>query len=81
MQTSQGNMLDSLKAAQHFLDEHATKLGDVATGAARKYLDDVITELAAHVADQSCGDLAALGLTPSDCSIFNRRKCSVFTRC
>jgi hypothetical protein len=56
-------MLDSLKAAQHFLDEHATKLGDVATGGARKRLDDVIAELTAHVADQSGSDLAAQGNT------------------
>lgn len=63
MQTSQGQMLDSLKAAQHFLDEHATKLGDVATGAARKRLDDVIAELATHVADQTGSELAAQGNT------------------
>ena len=63
MQTSQGNMLDSLKAVQHFLDEHAAKLGDVATGAARKRLDDVVAELAAHVADQSGSDLASQGST------------------
>ena len=63
MQTSQGNLLDSLKAVQHCLDEHATKLGDVATGAARKRLDDVIAELAAHVADESGSDLAAQGNT------------------
>jgi hypothetical protein len=63
MQTSQGQMLNSLTAVQHFLDEHATKLGDVATGGARKRLDDVIAELAAHVAEQSGSDLAAQGST------------------
>ena len=63
MQTTQGRMLDSLKAVQGFLDEHAATLADVATGAARKRLDDVITELAAHVAEQSGSDLAAQGNT------------------
>lgn len=63
MQTSQGRMLDSLKAVQSFLDEHATALGDVATGPARKRLDDIVAELAAHVAEQSGSDLAAQGNT------------------
>src|SRR6185503_7085800 len=39
MQTMQAAMLASLTNVQKFLDTHAAKLGDVASGAARKRLD------------------------------------------
>jgi hypothetical protein len=42
MRTSQASMLASLTNVQRFFDEHAAKLPDVANGAARRKLDDVL---------------------------------------
>jgi hypothetical protein len=69
MQTSQASMLASLTNVQHFLDEHAAKLGGLATGPARTRLDDVVKELTAHVAEQSGSDFAAQGLTKKQRSL------------
>jgi hypothetical protein len=63
MYTQQGRMLESLENVQHFLDEHADKLGAVITTGTRKELDEAIVALAAHAADQVGNVLIAKGAT------------------
>lgn len=63
MQTAQGNMLQSLRSVQAFLEENAAKLTSVVNSGARQRLDDAIAELATHVSDQSGSHLASQGAT------------------
>jgi hypothetical protein len=63
MQTAQGNMLQSLRTVQAFLEENAAKLTSVVNSGARARLDAAIVELATHVTDQSGNHLASQGAT------------------
>ena len=63
MQTIQGTRLESLRAVQAFLIEHADRLPDVADSGARRKFDGILAELSRHVADQSGSALAAQGAT------------------
>lgn len=63
MQTVQGNMLQSLRTVQAFLEENAEKLGGVVKTGARQRLDETIAALARHVSDQSGSHLASQGAT------------------
>ena len=63
MQTAQGNMLQSLRAAHAFLDENAARLTGVVNTGARQKLDDAIAQLSTHASDQTGHYLAAQGAT------------------
>jgi hypothetical protein len=63
MQTTQGTVLQSLRAVQAFLEVNADKLGGVVETGARKRLDDAIKDLTAHASDQSGSFLASQGAT------------------
>jgi hypothetical protein len=63
MQTTQGNVLRSLRNVQSFLDEHADKLAGVIKTGTRQRLDDIIVALSAYLSDQTGGLLAAKGST------------------
>jgi hypothetical protein len=63
MQTIQGNMLQSLRTVQAFLEENAATLTDVVKTGARQRLDDAIAELSVHVTDQTGSALASQGAT------------------
>ncbi|MDB4892336.1 MAG: hypothetical protein JWL61_4191 [Gemmatimonadetes bacterium] len=63
MQTNQGNMLQSLRTVQAFLEENAAELTDVVNTGARQRLDDAIAELSVHVSDQTGSALASQGAT------------------
>ena len=63
MQTMQGNMLQSLRTVQAFLDENADKLGEVVKTGARQRLDETIAETTRYVAEQSGNQLASRGAT------------------
>jgi hypothetical protein len=63
MQTTQGNLLQSLRSVKEFLNENAARLGDVVTSGARVKLDQTIAALESHVAEQVGSVLAARGAT------------------
>jgi len=63
MQTTQGNMLQSLRTVQAFLEENAAKLTEVVKTGARQRLDDAIAELSGHASDQTGSALASQGAT------------------
>lgn len=63
MQTTQGSVLQSLRAVQSFLDVNADKLSGVVTTGARKRLDIAISELSGHTSDQSGSVIASQGAT------------------
>lgn len=63
MQTRQGTVLQSLQDVQQFLDRYADKLGDIPASGARASLDQLVTELSSHAADQTGGTLQAQGAT------------------
>src|SRR6478672_10498722 len=63
MQTTQGNMLQSLRTVKAFLEENAAKLTDVVKTGARQRLDDAIAELSGHASDQTGSALASQGAT------------------
>jgi aminopeptidase N len=63
MQTAQGNMLQSLRTVQAFLDDNAAKLPDVVKTDARQRLDDAVLELSGHASDQTGSALASQGAT------------------
>lgn len=63
MQTVQGSMLQSLRAVQGFLDEHAEQLAGVVQTGARKRLADAIAALDDHASTQTGSVLQARGLT------------------
>jgi hypothetical protein len=59
MRTNQGNILQSLRTVQTFLDTHSANLGDINSTGARKKLDDAIAELSDHESEQTGKALAA----------------------
>ena len=59
MHTTQGNLLQSLRAVKEFLDDNAQQLGDVVTTGTRTKLDQIIAALEKHVAEQAGSVLAA----------------------
>jgi len=61
VQTTQGNVLKSLRTVTAFLEEHAAKLTDVVNTGARQRLDDAIAELSGHASDQTGSALASQG--------------------
>lgn len=61
MRTIQGNMSQSLRAVQTFLDDNRVSLADAATSGARKKLDEVVEELQTHTAVQTGSDYSARG--------------------
>ena len=61
MQTTQGNMLQSLRAAEAFIDGNAATLTGVVSTGARQRLTGAIGALAAHVSDQTGSALASQG--------------------
>jgi hypothetical protein len=63
MLKQQGNMLDSLRSAQAFLDHNAGQLGGAVSPVVRKQLDDVVGELAGHRAEQTGSSAEATGAT------------------
>ena len=63
MQTTQGNILASLRAVQAFLDQNADPLAAVVKTGARKQLDDAIRTLSTHASDQTGSNLASQGAT------------------
>lgn len=63
MQTKQGNMLQSLRNVEVFLDQNATQLAGVVESDVRQRLTDAITSLQAHVSAQSEGSLGSRGAT------------------
>lgn len=71
MFTRQGNVMESLRAVQDFLDTNADRLGNIGTSGARLRLDETIALLSTHIADQSGEHLTAMGLTRQQ---FARRK-------
>src|SRR5437588_12200118 len=63
MKTTQGTMLQSLRAVQVFLDQNAERLAGVVKSGTRQKLDDAIAELSGHVSTQTGSHLAAQGAT------------------
>jgi hypothetical protein len=63
MQTLQGNMLQSLRAVDAFLNENATTLAGVVNTGMRQRLADAIAQLSTHVSNQTGHTLAAEGAT------------------
>ena len=63
MENRQGDVLESIRAVQNFLDAHADRLGDVNKTGVRQQLDEVVTQLTGHVTSQNDHSLAALGAT------------------
>src|SRR4051812_29096275 len=63
MQTMQGPVLQSLRAARAFLDANEASLAEVVKTGARKQLDDAIEELTSHASTQSGSFLEAKGST------------------
>jgi hypothetical protein len=77
MQTTQGNMLESLRTVKAFLEENAAKLTDVVNTGARQRLDDAIAELSGHASDQTGSALASH--VPRSSSARRARRCSATT--
>jgi hypothetical protein len=69
MQTTQGSVLQSLRAVKAFLDTNAEKLAGVVTTGARKRLDQAIDELSGHTSDQTGSFLASQGATQKQRSL------------
>lgn len=63
MQTTQGNMLQSLRAVEAFLDANAATLTGVVSTGARQRLTAAIGALSAHVSDQTGSALTSQGST------------------
>lgn len=63
MRTVEAQKLQSLHAVQSFLDRHRDRLPGIATGGARRRLDDTLTGLETHAADQAGSALATRGCT------------------
>ena len=63
MRTTEANQLQSLRAVQSFLDRHRGALADIATGGARRRLDEALASLELHVVDQAASELAARSYT------------------
>jgi hypothetical protein len=63
MQTSQGNMLQSLRGVRDFLDAHADKLGTIVTSGSRQKLQLAIVELEEDASIQDGSTRASRGAT------------------
>jgi hypothetical protein len=63
MQTRQGNLLQSLRNVQSFLDDNTPVLDSVVQTGARRRLDEVITQLASHASVQEASHIASQGST------------------
>jgi len=63
MQTKQGNMLQSLRNVEVFLDQNATQLAGVVQSDVRQRLTAAITSLQAQVSAQSEGSFGSKGAT------------------
>ena len=63
MQTKQGNMLQSLRNVEVFLDANATQLAGVVQSDMRQRLTDAITSLESHVSAQTEGTFGSKGAT------------------
>jgi hypothetical protein len=63
MDIKQGNLLESLKEIQKFLDEHQAELPGVSDTGMRKQLDKAIADLKQLAATQTANDLAAKSVT------------------
>ena len=63
MQTKQGNMLQSLRNVEVFLDENATQLAGVVQSDVRQRLTGAITSLETHVSAQTEGTFGSKGAT------------------
>jgi hypothetical protein len=63
MQTKQGNMLQSLRNVQTFLDDNTAVLDTVVQTGARRRLNDAIAQLATHASDQDASHIASQGST------------------
>lgn len=63
MQTKQGNMLQSLRNVEVFLDANATQLAGVVQSDVRQRLTDAITSLESHVSAQTEGTFGSKGAT------------------
>jgi len=63
MQTTQGSIMESLRAVQAFLDDNADRLAAVVKTGARQKLDDAIAELSGHASDQTGSNLTAQSAT------------------
>jgi hypothetical protein len=63
MQTVQGNMLQSLRAVEAFLDENAARLAGVVATGSRAKLSDAMVQLSTHASDQTGSHLASQGST------------------
>jgi hypothetical protein len=63
MHTAQGTVLQSLRAVQTFLDDHADRLAGVVASGARKDLDDLVAQLDVQIGEQSAGSISVKGAT------------------
>lgn len=63
MRTTEANQLYSLRAVRSYLDRHEHSLPGIATGGARKRLDEALASIEQHVTDQAGSELAARGHT------------------
>ena len=62
MNSIQRGTFDTLGNGQRFLDQHADRLGGIATNGGRKKLDGIVDALASHRSDQSQGAMSAQAL-------------------
>ena len=63
MQNRQGTVLETLRRAQRFLDDHTALLEAVNTSTARQKLDAVVSQLATHATEQGGGARESKGET------------------
>src|ERR1041385_7684208 len=63
MRTQQDSVLEALRGAKDFLDANAPMLEAVNKSSARRNLDDVVAQLAAHSAAQDGSSRATTGET------------------
>jgi hypothetical protein len=63
MRNTEANQLHALRATQLFLDRHRNSFPGIATGGARRRLDDTLASIEQHVTDQAGSELAAHGHT------------------
>jgi hypothetical protein len=63
MRVRQSHVFESCRGARGFLDDNATLLDEVNKSGARKALDDVVTQTAAHAANQDVGARTSKGET------------------
>jgi hypothetical protein len=63
MNYQQGNVLESIRAVQNFLDTHADRLGEVNKTGVRQQLDQVVADLTGHVTSQTDHTFVGLGAT------------------